>query len=645
MIKRFARFWAMSLALLAAAPSFASVAVEEEEVVFRLEAPEASSVHLVGDFNGWNPTMDLMLEADGGFEIRLYLIPGTYRYRFLVDGVSKADSDNPCLDADGNSCFTLVERAGALEVVLARGARAPESLSGARVSPSGGINALVAADAASLFATGRIEGSIDDRADADLTVGLTEDYFEGEADSGAAFLLRCTASYRFERGTLSFFSRPAGELVVGDPLRLIGPVGPYAYPVSLFSRGAHFDGTLPLGVKTWLLFASRLSGYRSGLEGTPSESDPFSARDFVDSDIYAMRFGTKIGAAEISYLYRQDRRPKDGAWRYPGIGDDLYRGYEKEEVQGVWLSFAGAQGMTAEGEVLFGTNSLSATSAAEDDGSSPRDVSVEAESARGYRLCARVGRGWDGIQSAFTFSHTTIEADERGGEQQPDGWRSSVEGTMEIDADPLVFGVRAKLESFSSGATGSVFWLGRTNFWLDGDEIAAGLVPFLSEQDVFEASISAAWKSEPPGDLPWGTGVRASLTQRGTGSDGAPLFRELRLSDGIGVHRRVTALVDMRGVSYDYGTARREFVDAYLSIRARMTKTLWCAVGAGVSPYGFDRWLHAFSGYGREQYLEDYGVFDALAAGGEEAAMQALIDAEEALAEDWVITFEAGFTF
>jgi hypothetical protein len=297
----------MSLALLAAAPSFASVAVEEEEVVFRLEAPEASSVHLVGDFNGWNPTMDLMLEADGGFEIRLYLIPGTYRYRFLVDGVSKADSDNPCLDADGNSCFTLVERAGALEVVLARGARAPESLSGARVSPSGRINALVAADAVSLFAAGRIEGSIDDRADADLAVGLTEDYFEGEADSGAAFLLRCTASYRFERGTLSFFSRPAGELVVGDPLRLIGPVGPYAYPVSLFSRGAHFDGTLPLGVKTWLLFASRLSGYRSGLEGTPSESDPFSARDFVDSDIYAMRFGTKIGAAAISYLYRQDR--------------------------------------------------------------------------------------------------------------------------------------------------------------------------------------------------------------------------------------------------------------------------------------------------------------------------------------------------
>jgi hypothetical protein len=76
-----------------------------------------------------------------------------------------------------------------------------------------------------------------------------------------------------------------------------------------------------------------------------------------------------------------------------------------------------------------------------------------------------------------------------------------------------------------------------------------------------------------------------------------------------------------------------------------VTKTLWCALGAGVNPYGFDRWLYAFSDHGRESYLEERGVFDALAAGGEEAAMKTLIEAEEALAEDWIISFEAGFTF
>jgi hypothetical protein len=637
--------WAAVLAMLVAAPCLASVAVEEEEVVFRFAAPGAGSVHVVGDFNGWNPTMDLMVLTEAGFEIRLYLLPGTYRYCFLVDGVSKPDPDNPCLEDGGKSCFTLLERAGALEVTLTSGTRAPGALSSVRVTPSVRIDAVAGDEAASLFAAARIAGSIDEKADADLEVGLTEDLVDGEADSGASYLLRCTASYRFERGSLSIFSRPAAELAVGDPLRLIGSVGPYAYPMNLFTRGARFDGTLPLGVDTRLLFASRLSGYRSGLEGTPSESDLFSMRDFVDSDIYGMRFGTTIGAAAISYLYRQDRRPKDGAWRYAALGDELYRGYEKEEIQGVWLSVAGAEGMTAEGEMLFGTNLLSATGAAEDEAAPFRDVSLEAELVRGYRFGARVARSWSGFQSAFVFSHTTLEADEAAGEQAPDGWRSSVEGTVEMKGDPLAIGLRAKLESYSAHSTGSVFWLGRTNFWLDGDEVTCGLIPFLSERDVFEASISAAWKCGPPGDLPWGTGLRASLTQRGTGANGAPLLRELRLSDGIALHPRVEALVDMRGITYDYGGMKRDFVDAYVSVRAHATEKLWCAIGAGVDPYGFDRWLYAFSDHGREAYLEDRGVFDALAASGEEAAMKALIDGEEALAEDWIFTLEAGFTF
>ncbi len=645
MIGRRAILWTALLSMLVAAPGFASVAVEEEEIVFKLGAPDTGSVFLIGDFNGWNPTMDLMVRAEGKLEIRLYLLPGTYRYRFLVDGVSKPDPDNPCLDAEGNSCFTLVERAGALEVILASGARAPGALSSARVSPFVRIDAVVGDGSASLFAAAGIAGSIGDKVDADLSVGSAEDFIDGEPDSGASFLLRGTASYRFERGSLSFFSRPAEELAAGDPLRLIGRAGPYAYPVSLFSRGASFDGTLPLGVETWLLFASRLSGYRSGLEGAPSQTDLFSSRDFVDSDIYAMRLGTKIGAAAVRYLYRQDRRPKDGAWRYPALGEDLYHGYEKEEIQGAWLSVAGEQGMTAEGEVLFGTNRLCATGAAEDESAPSRDVSLEAELVRGYRLCGTVARSWNGIRSAFVFSQTTLESDESAGEPRPDGWRSSIEGTVEIDGDPLVIGVRAKLESFSALATGDVFWLGKSNFWLDGDEVTCGLIPFLSERDVFEASISAAWKCAPPGDLPWGTGLRASITQRGTGSNGAPLLREIRLSDGIGLHPRVAAIVDMRGATYDYGSVRRDFVDAYLSVRAHVTKTLWCALGAGVNPYGFDRWLYAFSDHGRESYLEERGVYDALAAGGADAAMKALIAAEEALAEDWTVTFEAGFTF
>ena len=89
----------------------------------------------------------------------------------------------------------------------------------------------------------------------------------------------------------------------------------------------------------------------------------------------------------------------------------------------------------------------------------------------------------------------------------------------------------------------------------------------------------------------------------------------------------------------------RDFVDAFLSVRGSLRKGLWCAVGTGVNPYAFDRWLYAFSDHGREEYLMDRGVFRALAANGEAVSMKALLDAEESLADDWVVTFEAGFTF
>lgn len=645
MTRRFVFLGAMLAAALASAPCLCSVAVEEEEVVFRLGATDARSVHVVGDFNGWNPTMDLMVATQGGFEIRLFLLPGTYRYRFLADGVSRPDPDNPCLDPDGNSCFILAQRGEALEIILAKGALAAEARSASSISPSARFDAVASEGSASLFAQARIAGTIDEKIESNLAIGSAEDFAEGKRTTGESFLLRCSASYRFERGSLTVFSRPAREITAGDPLRLIGSVGPYRYPVSLFSRGASFEGTLPLGIETWLLYASRLSGYRSGLEGVPSERDLDAWREYVDSDIFGMRLGAKIDGAAIRYLYRQDRRPRHGAWRSPELGEELYRGFEKEEVHGVWFSLSGYRGITAEGELLFGKNRISATSAGEYESFPFRDVALEAEREHGYRLCAKVRRDGEKTRSEIVCAQTTLEGGGSASGERSDGSRISLGGAMEIEGDPLAIGFGAKLDVYTARNTGSVFWLGRTNFWLDGDEIESGLVPFLSARDVFEVTISAAWRCEPAGELPWGKGIRLTVTQRGSGSSGESVLREIRLSNGIGVHPRIAALVDMRGVSYGYGPIKRDFVDAFLSVRGSVTKTLWCAVGTGVNPYGFDRWLYAYSDHGREDYLLDRGVFGALATQGEAAAMKALLDAEEALAEDWIVTFEAGFAF
>ena len=54
---------------------------------FYCDAPEANSVHVMGDFNGWNPNADPMTRrVDGWWFIELELTHGYHQYLFLVDG-------------------------------------------------------------------------------------------------------------------------------------------------------------------------------------------------------------------------------------------------------------------------------------------------------------------------------------------------------------------------------------------------------------------------------------------------------------------------------------------------------------------------------------------------------------------------------
>lgn len=60
-----------------------SKAVQE----FYYTAPEANSVQLVGDFTHWQrKPINLVKQAEGIWKTALTLAPGTYHYRFLVDG-------------------------------------------------------------------------------------------------------------------------------------------------------------------------------------------------------------------------------------------------------------------------------------------------------------------------------------------------------------------------------------------------------------------------------------------------------------------------------------------------------------------------------------------------------------------------------
>ena len=615
------------LALLAASAVRASVEVDEEEIVFRLLGIEASRVFLAGDFNGWNPTVDLMTAGDGGFEIRLYLMPGRYRYRFVADGVSIADPDNPCRDAEGNSCFTLLERGGALEIALAASAGGAPAARGGDIVAASAIAAFARRRAVGASAEAGIRGTIGEAVELEGAAGLVAGSADEEDLRGQSFLLRAQAAYRFGDRSLRVFTRPdsirAGG---GDLLPILGRVGAYRYPAALFLRGASLDARLPLRLDGRIAYASRIRGYRSGLEAAVAPGDTAYRRALLDGDALIARIAGRLGRADVEALYRYDRRslerrgdPAHGETE-PAIGVN-----DEIRLRGFRAVASGDGGVSIEGGALFG-----------------KVERAERESESGYRMALRVSRDGERVDARVSCARTTIESRLAAA---PAATRDALAGELAVEGGGLRTRAAAAIEIYGNEGRGERFRLAAQSFWLDGDEVACGDVPFLSAREVCEASASVEWNRELLDGLPWGNGLAAGVTRRASTGSGGPSLVEARLSSGVRLHDRATFLLDMRGASYRYGPARRDFVDAFLGVHGRIRSGCWLLIGCGVSPWDFDPWLFRYTAFGRERYLEERGVYDVYASAGEGAAVLRLLEAEEALAEEWNVTLRAGFTF
>ncbi len=57
----------------------------KKRVMFKLEAPGAHVVAVAGTFNGWDVSSHLLKEVDETWQRSIYLDPGIYEYRFIVD--------------------------------------------------------------------------------------------------------------------------------------------------------------------------------------------------------------------------------------------------------------------------------------------------------------------------------------------------------------------------------------------------------------------------------------------------------------------------------------------------------------------------------------------------------------------------------
>jgi 1,4-alpha-glucan branching enzyme len=76
------------------------VQLAPREIVVRFRDEKANDVRIAGDFNGWVPDKGVrsLIESEGQTRVWtkiLRLAPGTYQYRYVVDGEWRADPENP----------------------------------------------------------------------------------------------------------------------------------------------------------------------------------------------------------------------------------------------------------------------------------------------------------------------------------------------------------------------------------------------------------------------------------------------------------------------------------------------------------------------------------------------------------------------
>jgi len=79
-------------------------------VTFTLHADKGKSVYLAGEFNEWNPVAKKMTykASSGYYAVSLKLTPGTYQYKFVLDGTWCADPLNANAVPNDHGTFNSV---------------------------------------------------------------------------------------------------------------------------------------------------------------------------------------------------------------------------------------------------------------------------------------------------------------------------------------------------------------------------------------------------------------------------------------------------------------------------------------------------------------------------------------------------------
>ncbi len=640
--------------LLSAIPEYcgASVILDEEELIFRLEAPGAERVFLVGDFNEWNPTVDRMVRRGDLFEIRLFLVTGKYRYMFIVDGKAVDDADSPAHDAEGRAYFFFRETGDRYEIVYS-------NLDGDGPGPVRqrlGFSQEGYLGIGEEFRSGQLSFSFgyseENGMDAEVVPVFRYDY--EDQDRLDSYLLRSRASYRTDRGGICAFNRYP-LLGYGDPLSLFGKTGPFSYPAGLFRRGVAVEGS-GFGIDGEAVYAGRIEGYDPVGAASPpafpiassgSDALPFDHRSPVDSDAISLRIGSRIGRHEFDYLFRHDIGPNDRYWIGPEDQGSVYCGFEKMSIHGFWGRFETDHDLDIEIQYLNGSTELVSATRCDIDGAGTEEYIYSEDWEKGSKACVFLRYGKEKIAARLLFASTYISGDAllRGGRSSDS--RRTFRAEIELNRGAFDLSVECLADLFSDGSEARHFWDQKWNFWLDGDDITLRRLPFIFSRGVYEAGITVTQIDSDSSIVPYRTGGRISMNFCGDIYRDGLRVTELLVSKGHLFKEDFSFHLDARMVFYgdDRSVGYRRFTDLWAGVCWRPVGSGWIALGSGISPLFFDRWSNSLIPFGRERYIADRGVFQTDMYPDEAGLLEDLYDAEQRIEDEWSITFEAGVSF
>ena len=662
-----------------AVPAEGALRVEDDEVIFTLRMPGATDVFLVGDFNNWNATVEKMPRDGDLFEISLFMVEGTYYYKFVVDGEAIVDPDNPGTDPERGSLLVLVERAGGL--ILSTEVPRDE----ASGPPPRTVTPWV-----------RYIGQFGHDRDADTQfqeaqAGLR---FQRDRLSGRALLISNDQTWRgtspeveieFNRGhvraELGMFDLVGFDndstWASSDPLSIVGNDGVFRYNAGFNRAGAAMEASAKLGSFRLMytdhtrrvtapppsIAASSLSDFAAG---TASDTTAYAVRDDVgDSDQFAMDLAVNAGDAALGITRRSDRGLNPGVEavleRGTGVfAGDVYRTREDRTATVYWARFDKLPKLPAGHSFWFAYGRANARlhrlgqerivtdlSADFDATAADTPVNEERELTVSNRYAAGVDGNARGIAWELSWDFSRFDFREPLAPSRADVHRGRL--TTRQAATSWSWRADITFTDQSYGETPDDFHLASPvrNMWLNGrDNFDVVDIVGIDTRRYFDAAVTGRWTSARTRLGFWGpTDVSLDALLSVDGDFERAQHWQARAFAEQTMHRNYYLQLDGRLSGYDKPSwdANATFATGWLEAGYR-NQYLWLNVGWGFDPLIFDEVINEFNLIGRRSEIRgalDDGVrrSEAAAIGGRVIEIERRLEGTNAIELECIIRF------